>query len=187
MRAAEWPSLKHQPPMPLFFLAPEYQSTVRHTKPQQDETTTHMNSKLPNAQETTCRQLCLVTVSKGKKGQRRQQDQQSGTRRRTPWTTYGFTSSGSDSSPGSSANWTLTTATGGVRPSSKYSNNHTGIASSNTVTSPVVPALATVPRYTMLHPGARSSATSSGMSCVRERVGPSAVVGGLSMPLERTT
>jgi hypothetical protein len=67
MRAAEWPSLKHQPPMPLFFLAPEYQSTVRHTKPQQDETTTHMNSKLPNAQETTCRQLCLVTVSKEKR------------------------------------------------------------------------------------------------------------------------
>ena len=101
--------------------------------------------------------------------------------------THGLTSSGSDSSPGNSANWILTIVTCGVRPSSKYSNNHTGSASSNAAKSSEVPALAIVPRYTVAHPGARSSATRRGVSGEIGKGGASAVDGGQSMPLERTT
>jgi hypothetical protein len=67
MCAAAWPSLKNQPPMLLFFLAPEYQLKVKHTKTQrQDKKTAHMNGELSNAQEPTCGQFCLVTISGSK-------------------------------------------------------------------------------------------------------------------------
>src|SRR5450631_1072458 len=115
---------------------------------------------------TTADATILSGYCQRKKG-REQHDQRSVIRQRTPPTTHGLTSSGSDSSPGNSANWTLTTGTCGVRPSSKYSNSHTGNASSNAAESSVVPALETVPRYTIAHPGARSSATRMGMSSER--------------------
>ena len=60
--------------MPLFFLAPktsyiQYQYRIRHIKAQkQDESITHMSGKLPNTQEPTRRQLCLV--ANGKKRER---------------------------------------------------------------------------------------------------------------------
>ena len=70
---------------------------------------------------------------------------------------------------------------------SKYSSSHTGIASSSIAKSSTLPALATVPRYTVAHPCGRSSAMNSGMSSASGSVEPpSAAVGGLGMPLATT-
>ena len=98
----------------------------------------------------------------------------------------GDTSSGSESSPGNGTNWILMIATCGVWPSSKYSNSHTGV-SSNTAKSFIVSTLAIVPRYTIAHSGACSSMTRRGVLREIGNRGASAVDGGQSMPLERTT
>ena len=123
-----------------------------------------MSGKFPNAQKPTCGQFCLVTVSVKKEENGTISNLRIRQRAAAPMT-HGLTSSGSDSSPGNGANWILTIATCGVRPSSKYSNSHTGSASINAAKSSEVPTLAIVPRYMIAHPGVRSSATRRGVSC----------------------
>ena len=122
-----------------------------------------MSGEFPNAQKPTRGQFCLVNVSVKKDQNGTISDLGIRQRAAAP-TTHELTSSDSDSSPGNNSNWIFTIANCGVRPSSKYSNSHTGSASSNAAKSSVVPALAIVPRYTIAHPGARSSATRRGVS-----------------------
>ena len=122
-----------------------------------------MNREFLNAQKPTRGQFCQVTVSVRKEQNATISDLRIRQRAAAP-TTHGLTSS----------------------PSSKYSNSHSGSASSNAARSSVVPALAIVPRYTIAHPSARSSATRRGVSGEIDKGGASAVDGGQSMPLERT-
>ena len=117
-----------------------------------------MSGEFPNAQKPTHGQFCLITVSV--KNEENSMISDLGIRQEAAVpTTHGLTSSGNESSPGNRANWILTMETCGVQPSSKYSSSHTGSVSSNAAKSSVVPALVIVPRYTIAHPGARSSAT----------------------------
>jgi hypothetical protein len=139
-----------------------------------------MSSELPNAQVTINEEKGVDKEGRvgGLHGQR------SVISRQRARTTHGFTSSGSDSCPGSSA---LTLSTCGVRPKSEYSNND----SSNRVpaNSSVLPTLATMPQDAMDDPGADPSARRRGISCAEGGMSPSAVFGGLSMSQElaRTT
>src|SRR5712671_4850890 len=126
-----------------------------------------MKGKLTDPQELTRRKLRLVYSSRNQPPPTPQKTHTSeisdlGWDEAGPVTTHGLTSSRSCSSPGSSANWILMIATCGAPSSGKYSSSHMAIASSSVSKSSALPALATVPRYTLAYPCGRSSAMNSG-------------------------